>query len=105
MLSKFAATVLLSIVVRIVVTLCSIGDRSAGLTYKQDGSLDNHIQHDTPGRRRRPIGCLPRQATFFRLCECASHVQTCRTANISLRRSTASADPVTPTGRLLGART
>lgn len=84
---------------------CSIGDRSAGLVYNQDGSLDNHIQHDSPGRRRRPTGCLPRQATSFRLCVCTSHVQTCWTANISFRRSTASADPVTLTGRLLGART
>src|SRR4029453_3802174 len=42
---------------------CSIGDRSAGLVYNQDSPLDNHIQHDSPGRRRRTTGCLPRQAT------------------------------------------
>ena len=83
----------------------SIGERSAGLVYDQDGSLDNHIQHDSPGRRRRPTGCLPRQATSYRSCVCTSHVQTYWTANISFRRSTASADPVTLTGRLLGART
>ena len=83
----------------------SIGDRSAGLFYNQDGSLGNHIRHDSPGRRGRPTGCLPRQATSFRLCVCTSHVQTCWTANISFRRSTASADPVTLTGRPLGART
>ena len=84
---------------------CSIGDRSAGVVYNQDGSLDDHIQHESPGRRRRPTGCLPRQATSFRLRVCTSQVQTYWTANISFRRSTASADPVTLTGRLLGART
>jgi hypothetical protein len=84
---------------------CSIGGRSAGLVYNQDGSLDNHIQHDSSGRRRRPTGCLPRQPTPFRSCVCPSHMQTCWTANIRFRRSTASADPVTLTGRLLGART
>jgi Protein of unknown function (DUF1214) len=84
---------------------CSIGDRSAGLVYNQDGSLDNHTQHDSPGRRRRPTGCLPRQATSFRLCVCTGHVQTCSTANMGFRLSTASADPVTSTGRLLRART
>jgi Protein of unknown function (DUF1214) len=83
----------------------SIGERSAGLVYNQDGSLDNHIQHDSPGRRRRPTGGLPRQATSFRLCVCTSHVQPCWTANISFCRSTASVDPVALTGRLLGART
>jgi hypothetical protein len=83
---------------------CSIGDRSAGLVHNQDGSLDNHFKQ-VACRGRQPVGLLllPGESSF-RLCVCSSHVQRGWTANISFRRSTASADPVTLTGRLLGAR-
>ena len=37
----------------------AIGDRTQGLAYNPDGSLDIYIQHDAP--LENPTGCPPRK--------------------------------------------
>ena len=64
----------------------SIGDRSAGLVYNRDGSLDNHIQHDSPGGEGGQLAACPGRRLPS---DCAYVPATCRRAG---RRIQASAD-------------
>jgi hypothetical protein len=41
----------------------ALGDRTHGLKYNANGSLDIYIQHDSPGKDKSLTGCLPRQMT------------------------------------------
>ena len=69
----------------------SLGDRSPGLQYGDDGSVTIYLQADvTRTRSARPTGCRPRpRATSARSCAATSPARRSRTAPTRCRSSSA----------------
>ena len=65
----------------------SVGDRTPGLQYGDDGSLTISIQRDEPATpRRAPTGCPVRPGSSGRSCACTSLGTQFSKADMSCRR-------------------
>ncbi len=71
----------------------SIGDRTPGLLYGDDGALTIVVQHDEPSGADDRANWLPTPAgPFRRSCACTSPKTLCLTAHTNYRRSPAPRD-------------
>jgi hypothetical protein len=60
----------------------SIGDRTPGIRYGEDGSLTIYIQHDTPSQTANPTGSQPPRAAST-----STPAPTCHSAHCSTGRT------------------